>query len=129
MGRVLRVAGLTLVAVLVGVSGAFVHAATARPGGLPVPYGLVLALLGLAALLVLARSLVRSRPGTAAVTAGWLLPVVALAQGRPAGDVVIPADWRGMTLLFGGVLLVAVGLGIPVRPRSPQDSGDDRRLG
>lgn len=129
MGRVIRTAGLTLSAVAVAVAGAFMHAATARPGGVPVPYGLVLALLGLAALLWLAHLGSRSRLGLVVVAAGWLLPVVALSLSRPAGDVVITGNARGLTFLFGGVVLVGLAVGIPVRPQPSDDGGDGGSLG
>jgi hypothetical protein len=128
VGRVIRTAGLTLVAVVVAVTGAFIHAAMARPAGVPMPYGLVLALLGLAAVLWLAHSGSDSRLSLIVVAAGWLLPVVALTQSRPAGDLVIPGDARGLTFLFGGVVLVGLALGIPVRARPDDDGGDSGSL-
>jgi hypothetical protein len=129
MVRVIRVAALVLIAVVVAVAGAFVHAATARMGPVPLPYGLVLALLGLAALLWLTHAAARTRLGTALVAAGWLLPVVVLAQGRAAGDVVIPGDPRGLAFLLGGVLLIGVALGVPVKRRLSDAGGDGGRLG
>jgi FtsH-binding integral membrane protein len=129
MVRVMRVATLVLVAVVVAVAGAFVHAATARIGPFPLPYGLVLALLGLAALLWLAHAAARTRLGTVLVAAGWLLPVVVLAQGRAAGDVVIQGDVRGLAFLLAGVVFIGVALGVPVKRRLSDAGGDCGRLG
>jgi hypothetical protein len=111
--QALRISGLTIVGVLVGVTGAFIHSAAVDVGPVSVPYGLVLAVVGVAALLVMAHLVARTRVGVGAVAAGWLLPVVVLSQARPAGDVVIASDTIGMVFLFGGVVLVGLGLGLP----------------
>lgn len=127
MGHVLRMGLLTIAGAVVAVCGTFVHAATVRPAGLPVPYGLVLALLGVAALLVLAQLTARSRFGTAVIAAGWLVPVILLSQTRPTGDVVIVGDPRGLAFVFGGVVLAGVAVGLPNQGR--RNSGTDGRLG
>jgi Family of unknown function (DUF6113) len=127
VGHVLRVGLLAAAAVVVAVCGAFVHTATVRPAGVPVPYGLVLALLGVAALLVLAQLSARSRIGKGAVAAGWLVPVVLMSQPSRAGDVVIAGDIRGLVYLFGGVILIGVAVGLPNLRRS--DNGADGRVG
>lgn len=133
MRQVLRVGLLTIVAAVVGVCGSFVHAATARPAGLPIPYGLVLALLGVASVLVLAQQIAAGRLGKGVVAAGWLLPVMLLSLTSPAGDIVVASDARGLGYLFGGVILVGVAVGLPGRRRVDRrrnvSGGVDARLG
>lgn len=115
MLRGLALASLTVLAPVVAIAGTFVHAAMVRTGTIPVPYGLVLALGGLAAVLLLAHQAARGRLGVVPVAAAWLLPVWLLAQDRSAGDVVITNGWVGLTYLFTGVVFVGVAVGLPQR--------------
>ena len=127
MGQLLRVGLLTLAAAVVAVCGTFVHLSIARPAGLAVPYGLMLALLGVAALVILAQAAARSRIGKGVIAAGWLLPVIVLTQTTGAGDVVIVGDIRGLSYLFGGVILLGVAIGLPNRPIA--NGGAEGRVG
>lgn len=40
----------------------------------------------------------------------WMVVVVGLSMGRPEGDVVLPGDWVGLLLLFGGAASAAYGV-------------------
>jgi hypothetical protein len=40
----------------------------------------------------------------------WLLVVVGLSLGRPEGDVLLPGNWVGLLLLFGGAAAAAYGV-------------------
>lgn len=113
--RWLAIAGLTGLSAVAAIAGTFVHAGIVHAGTIPVPYGLVLALSGLAAVLLLTYKTARSRLGVVPVASAWLLPVWLLAQERPAGDVVIANGWAGLTYLFTGVVLIGVGVGLPQR--------------
>ncbi len=107
--------GLTALSIVVAVAGTFAHGRMAHIDTVPVPYGLVLALLGLAAVLLLAHETAHSRLGVVPVATAWLLPVWLLAQERPAGDVVIASGWPGLTYLYAGVILIGVGIALPQR--------------
>lgn len=113
--RWLALAGLTVLSVVVAVAGTFVHAGMVYAGTIPIPYGLVLALAGLTAVLLLVHRTARGRLGVVPVATAWLLPVWLLAQERPAGDVVISNGWAGLTYLFTGVVLIGAGVGLPRR--------------
>ena len=116
--RLLRgvgIAALTIISVAVAVAGTFVHAATLHVGDVALPYGLVLALGGLTAVLVLTHGLARTRAGKVPVAVAWIVPTWVLAQDRPAGDVVIANGWPGLVFLFGGIVVVGVILGLPQR--------------
>lgn len=102
----LLVAGtLSVLAVMVGLAGSFIHRWASGAG-------VVLALAAMVALIVLAREWTDSRLWIAAVVVMWIVPVVVLAQTRPEGDVVIAADARGFAFLFGGMLCAGVGIGL-----------------
>jgi hypothetical protein len=128
MPQALRIAGLTTVGVLGGVCAAFVNTSSGRLGPVPVPFGLILGLSGLVALVVLVHVTARSRIGVVLVSAGWLAPVYVLSQKRAAGDVVIAGDGPGLVLLFGGVIVIGIGLGFPPAGRRP-DSGSPGSIG
>jgi hypothetical protein len=120
--------GLLLVAALlglaVGVFGSLGHRAEATWLGVGWPTGLVLAFCGLAGLLLGVSELLEPgdprswRPtrlsalGWAAV--GWLVALLWLTYLGPPpslarkGDAVLPNDWRSVSYLLGGMLLVTV---------------------
>jgi hypothetical protein len=47
----------------------------------------------------------------------WLIIVVGLSVGRPEGDVLLPGDWVGLLLLFGGAAAAAFGVARAIPPR------------
>ncbi|NDL59769.1 DUF6113 family protein [Phytoactinopolyspora mesophila] len=103
--RLLLVAALGGLAVIVAVTGAFLHRWAS-------PAGLALALGAVFGISVFARYAARTRWGIAWVGLAWLAPILVLAQPRSAGDVVIAGDAAGLTLLFGGAMAVSVALGM-----------------
>jgi hypothetical protein len=46
----------------------------------------------------------------------WVIVVIGLSMGRPEGDVVLPGDWVGLLLLFGGAGAAAYGVARAVPP-------------
>jgi hypothetical protein len=64
----------------------------------------------------------RSRWATVLPAGLWLVVVVGLSVGRPEGDVVLPGNWIGLALLFGGAAAAAYGVAraLPPPPRSPR---------
>lgn len=104
------VAGLAVLAVVVGVAGAFTHRWAS-------PLGLLLAVGGAAGVAVLTRACAGSRVGSAVVAVMWLAPVLALAHNIAGGDLVISGDEAGLVFLFGGVISHAVALGLGAEAR------------
>jgi hypothetical protein len=72
-------------------------------GPVPAPVGAVLSIVALPWLVLRAGEL-DPRPGFAgAPLIAWLLAVGVLGLGGPGGDVLLPATWQSMLLVFGGL--------------------------
>jgi len=87
-----------------------------RIGAAPVPITILLAA-------VTTPWLVRSaaRLGGGGVVAAsplvtWVLGVLVLGMAGPGGDILLPADWRSLVLLGGGMFPGAVALGRSLSP-------------
>jgi hypothetical protein len=115
--QALLIAGLAVAGLAVGTAATFVHPTVGRVSGVPAPYGVVLGLLSLVALLVLAHVVVTTRLGMGIVAASWLAPLFVLSQERDAGDVVISNDALGWVFVLGSVIVAVVGVVAPtIRP-------------
>ena len=72
-------------------------------GSVPTPVGAVLSIAVLPWLVLRAGEL-DPRPGVAgAPLIAWLLAVGVLGVGGPGGDVLLPATWQSLLLVFGGL--------------------------
>jgi len=67
----------------------------------------------------------RSRAAVLLVGAGFAIPVLALSQFRPEGDLVVAEDVWGLTLLAGVALVITAGVTVPVRAYSGVPAGAD----
>lgn len=73
-------------------------------GPVPAPVGAVLSI-RLRPWLVLRAGALDPRPGVAgAPLVAWVLAVGVLGLGGPGGDVLLPATWQSLLLVFGGLL-------------------------
>ena len=125
--RLLWLVPLVPLAVAVGLAGAFVQSAHARVSGVALPWGVVLAIAGTAGLVLLARSLLQSRWALGLVVLMWFVGVIPFTIKRPEGDLVIASGGYGLVFLFGGVLVVGVGLGFStpsVQPKGGPGASD-----
>lgn len=100
---------LGMAATAIGVAGAFMHEWRR-------PLGLILALSATAAVVYVSRWWLTNRLGMTVVAALWLVPVLVLSGRRPEGDVVIQANIPGLVLIFGGAVILAIGLGMGSLP-------------
>ena len=99
--RLLVLVVLVALGILLGLVGAAVLALEATIGSVTVPWGLVLAVLGVACTVRGAAWFVGSRRGGVAVLLGWLLPTFALSAVNPGGDVVLTDEPRTYAYLLG----------------------------
>lgn len=105
------VTGLGAVAVVVAVTGAFLHRWAT-------PAGLLLGIGGAVAVGLLARVCARSRFGLAVVAMLWLAPVWVLALAPAGADRVFLNDYAALVFLFGGTAGLAIVMGFGVEARS-----------
>ncbi|MGH3502954.1 MAG: hypothetical protein ACRDQA_18980 [Nocardioidaceae bacterium] len=77
-----------------------------RTGAVTVPWGLVLAVAGSAAVVVLARG--TSRPHGLVAAGGWVVGLVGVLLGGPGGDYLVASDAFGQALLLAGTAAVVV---------------------
>ncbi|MFJ5705951.1 MULTISPECIES: DUF6113 family protein [unclassified Streptomyces] len=89
-------AGLLVLGAVTGTAGALVQAAW-------LPLGLLLALLGTAALFYGGMRATGNQVGLAAAGGGWLLAVIVLSLGRPEGDGLFGGGIGELLFLFGGM--------------------------
>jgi hypothetical protein len=102
---------LALVAgVLAGIFGSFVQAIDGRVLGAGLPVGLVIALAVSLAAVVGSGRAAGARTAALLAVLGWLLAVLTLAMPRAEGDVIIASGTIGITWLYAGAVLVALGV-------------------
>ncbi|MFD4143422.1 DUF6113 family protein [Streptomyces sp. NPDC058572] len=92
---------LVVLGAVVGVAGTLVQGAW-------FPGGLLLALLGSAALFYGALRACGTQLGVASAAIGWLLAVVVLSFGRPEGDGVFAAGIGPLVFMLGGMVLAVM---------------------
>ncbi len=121
-----RYAGLVLLGAVVGVIGAFAHDLRLHLGGVPLPVGLVLALVAGVGLSIAGGLVTGTRVGAGMVAVPWVLSALLFSAERPEGDLVISASTVGYAYLFGAALLAATTVTLPYRdlaPRPDRDAG------
>ncbi|GAA3514371.1 hypothetical protein GCM10022234_06490 [Aeromicrobium panaciterrae] len=102
----MRRCGLVLAGAYLCVVAAIVHRHTVGLGGTRVPWGLVLALVATAAVVLAASELVRV--GGAWLGLGWAAMLTAL-QLSPGGSYLVATDWMGLTFAAGSLVLIVWG--------------------
>ena len=123
-----RIAALLLATVLGAFAGAtltVVHQATVTLGALVVPWGIIVALLITAAMLLGMRLVFQTRWVAAGATLGLLAVSAALAMQSLGGSVLVPANPAGYTWTFGPVLIAGIVLSwprLPSRQQPPRQS-------
>lgn len=102
----LKRAALVFVGAYLCVVAAIVHRHTVGVSGTQVPWGLVLALVATAAVVLAASELVRV--GGAWLGLGWAAMLTAL-QLSPGGSYLVATDWMGLTFAAGSLVLIVWG--------------------
>ncbi len=112
--RFLTLAGLVVIGIVLGFVGAVVLSLRRTVGTVDIPWGLVLAVLGVSCSIRGAAWLVGSRRGAGAVLVGWLVPSLALSAINPGGDVVLADEPRTYVYLFATFALGLLAVSWPL---------------
>lgn len=99
-------AALVVVGAYLCLVAAIAHRHSARLGDAQVPWGLVLALVATAAVVIAASDLMRV--GGAWLGLGWASMLTAL-QLSPGGSYLVATDWLGLTFAGGSLALIVWG--------------------
>lgn len=103
--RLLALVGPFVAGILLGIVGVGVIALRSTIAGVSVPWGLVLAVLGVGASARGAAWLVGSRRAATAVLLGWLVPTLAFSALNPGGDVILTDEPTTYVYLVGAFAL------------------------
>lgn len=115
--RVLALVAAFALGLAAGITGAFLQNVTVHVGPVRLPLGLLLALGGLAGLLVLTGFVTHSRYALLAPAAGWLVPAFAFSVPRPEGDLIVTSSLTGYGFLLGGSIVIGLALAVPFEAR------------
>jgi hypothetical protein len=107
-------AGLVPLAVAVAALGAVVHPTTVELVGVPLPIGMLIALVAETALLLAGGAALGSRWGAAVPALAWLATVLVCSVPRPEGDLLVAANPAGYSFLLLGT--ATAGLAVSVVP-------------
>ncbi len=110
LATVLVVSASLLLGVGVGFAGLLAHRHAVRSDGVALPWGLVLSLATVYAVitaLAVTPGGVRSAAGCGA---GWLLFVLVAQRTRPEGDYLVAGDGLGIGFVLGGMVVVAAAV-------------------
>lgn len=113
----LRHLGLVLLAPIVGVCGVLVHRHEVAVGPVRLPWGLLLALAGVVALVVVLHLQAASRWGLAVAGLGWAAPVLLMSMSTSSGDLLMTQEAASLVFVFGGVVPIGIGVGLSPRGR------------
>lgn len=116
--RIAAYAGLLVGGFLFGVVGAFIQADRIVIEGdsiVVIPWGVVVVLLALVAVIRGGAWLVRARLGGAMVFVGWIAATLLLAVESSSGDLALSSGGRQMAYLLIGAILGAGAATFPIR--------------
>ena len=112
----LGLAGLAAAGAIVGVVGAFVQAIPLSIGGVRLPVGALVAVAMTTVAVHAGAMLARQRAGAIAVALGWVVTVLWMSVFPTSeGDVILAATTSALVYVYGGVLLAAFAVVLPVR--------------
>jgi uncharacterized membrane protein (UPF0136 family) len=113
LSRIVNYLLLVVVGVVVGAVGTIAHQSTWTIGGVALPWGLVLALVGYTALLVGLRLLSRSRIPALITALGAILVIVLFSQQSAGGSALILNDLLGQVWLVAPIVIAALVMAWP----------------
>ena len=104
---------LFLVGIVIGTVGTIAHQLSWNPSGFTLPWGLILALVAYAAMLVGLRLLSRGRIPTLIAALGSIAIILVFTQKSAGGSVLILNDLVGQTWLVAPFIIATVVLAWP----------------
>lgn len=117
MQAVLRAVACALAGAVTGIAGAFVQADRLILGDIVLPWGMVLSVTVLVAVVRGAVWGLGSRAGGWLAFAGWLALTVLLATQTPSGDLAISGGGRQWAYVIAGAVLGAAAASAPALQR------------
>jgi hypothetical protein len=116
------IAVLAVIAVFLGVIGAFYSPYDVHVVGIPLPLGVMIAVVGNLALGFGGTWATGTRVTPGVTALAWFVVAFLLGTTRPEGDLVVPGSgWHGIAFLFLGVGAAAVAIGLgPKGGRAPK---------
>jgi hypothetical protein len=109
----LTTAALAVVAVFLAVLGAFLSPSEPRVWHVPIPIGVLIAVVGNLIVGVGGAWGTRSRAAPAVTGFVWLVVAFILGTNRSEGDIVVSGQgWLGVSYLFLGAIAAAVAIGV-----------------
>jgi len=122
LSRIVSAILLVLTGALFGVIGTIAHQSSVT-WGVPIPLGLIGALIAFAALLIGLRLLGHSRLPALLAALGAIAVILLFTQQSGGGSVLIPNNLAGQVWLVGPIVIAAIVLAWPdVRGRRPARS-------
>lgn len=121
MITVAALVALGVLGVVLAVVGAFYSVKMLHLGFIPIPVGVLIAIVGNLAVCILGATGMESRLGAAVPAATWLVTTFILGLGRTEGDVVLPAaspvvGHLGEVFFYAGIAAATAGVVIgPLR--------------
>ena len=133
-GRIGTILFAFAIGALYGAVATIGHRATLRIGDVAIPWGLVAALVGVTALLLGIRLLVRGRATAAAAAAGVVVVIALLTLPGPGGSVLVVSDLSGTIWSIAPALIAVLVVAwpeLPARRRADVDvhADPDARAG
>lgn len=108
-----------VVGVIFAGMGTVAHQSTAQLGPLEIPWGLILGLLGITALLVGLRLVLHDRVTVLFTALGMLLTIFVLSLRSTGGSVLIPEGALGLAWTMGPAIIAAIVIAWPRLPARP----------
>lgn len=115
-GRIGTILFAFAIGALYGAVATIGHRATLRIGDVAIPWGLVAALVGVTALLLGIRLLVRGRATAAAAAAGVVVVIALLTLPGPGGSVLVVGDLSGTIWSIAPALIAVLVVAWPELP-------------
>jgi len=107
--------GLVLLAPVVAACGVLVPRQELALGDARLPWGLMLALAGVVALVTLLHLQAVSRWWVVAGAIGWAVPVLVASMPTDSGDLLMTQEIVSLVFVFGGVVPLGIGVGLSPR--------------